>query len=387
MRARGRRWWSFFLAGALTSTSLAIVFGMIIEKLYSRSPVSRGRTMPQGTPNPVVSPPGSDEFYAEYRTSSGPMGAYFVSIRVGTGQITTIETLLDTGSADTWFDQARGLSASSSFKENPSESYSIAYMGGQVTGNIGSDTMSLGNYTWSQSFVVVQANNIGLSGILGLAPGCGSKYGICALANWNMKSSVISFYYDRLSWKGRVTFGYMDEAMYCASGSRLTYVEQMGNFFWTSKVDLAFGSNNSLGTGLTAVFDTGTTYFMLSQPLYQRMMQLANASGGCSAPTISVTISGVKFTIPTAILLISNANGCSLRLDRFDEAVFPFDLIIGATFLVNFYTVMDLANNRIGVCPSRPGLGGGRRLAGSASADAISLLLDAPERRGRWRGN
>jgi hypothetical protein len=52
------------------------------------------------------------------------------------------------------------------------------------------------------------------------------------------------------------------------------------------------------------------------------------------------------------------------------------DLLVGATFLVNFYSVFDLTDDRIGFCPATVNEAASRRLQDFDGSAMISRLLD-----------
>jgi Eukaryotic aspartyl protease len=259
-------------------------------------------------------------------------------------------------------------------------------MGGTVKGSLGKDALSANTFSWEQTFAVVESssNSIGVPGIMGLSRGGCDSRGLCSLSYWPLKYSAIGFYYDPETWAGLFMAGFVDPATYCAEGTSLTYIPQVGSYYWAGKVGMSF-NGASLGSNLHAIFDTGTTYFMMKQSLYNQVNTMLQASGGCASPTITLTISGIEFTIPTSVLVINNRSGrCSLRIDTFTNQI-NCDILVGATFLVNFYTVFDLAQDRIGFCPAKPGLTKTRRL--QDETDLISALLDDPRRRHRYDMN
>ena len=383
-RNRDRRWWIFFAVGALCTVSITIGMAFFLARFYGPKPPPRV-LHPNARPNNI--PPGSvsDVFTVPFARADGPNGAFMVIAQVGSGLPTLVDVLLDTGSADMWLDSTTGYPlASTSFISNQTIPYTASYMGGAATGSLGTDYISLNGYSWQQQFGSVSTVNMGLEGIIGLSRGGCDARNVCVFTNWKLPSAVMAFYYDRLTWSGWMVAGSVDEAKYCATGSSIVYLPQVGNYFWQGSVNAAF-NGISLGTGLIAVVDTGTTFMMLSESLYNKAMSIALSGQGCTHPKLTIYVNDSPFVIPSSVLVMDNVNGCYLRLASFDKSRFPFDIIIGATFLINLYSVFDMANDRIGFCPAKPGLSvvtDSRRLEES---ELISNLLDAPQRMHKWK--
>ena len=381
---RDKRWWIFFILGSICTVSIIIGVSFFIARYYGPKPSPRILN-PNAKRNTIPIGSDSDTFTAPFETSMGPNGAFMVAAQVGSGIPTLIDVLLDTGSSDIWLDSTTGYpQASSSFIKNTSATYTAHYMGGAVTGSIAVDYITLDSYTWKQQFGAVETVNMGLEGIIGLSRGGCDERNVCVFTNWKLAQAIFSFYYDRLTWSGWMIAGAVDAAKYCATGSSIVYLPQTGNYFWQIPVNLDF-NGVSIGTGLNAVVDTGTTYMMLSKSLYDKAMSIVLSGQGCTHPTMTIFVNGAPFVIPSIVLVMDNVNGCKLRLESFDKDRFPFDMIIGATFLINFYSVFDMVNNQVGFCPPKPGLtvrGSARRLE---DTELLGNLLDRPERRHRWK--
>jgi len=372
---KGRRWWYMFVLGIVASAGLCAALTFAVITLIDYYNNSNGKVDVR-----VVTPQGTNFFSVKFDYSSGPSAAYFIPVNIGTGGVKTVSSLLDTGSSDIWFDRSAGFATSSqTYAEIPKQPFKIKYMGGAVSGVIAKDTINMMSFTWQQVFGVVDpaTNSVQLEGLVGLSRGGCDPRGLCVLSNWPLKYSAISFYYDPSTWAGLFMAGFVDPAMYCSPGTNLTYIPQTGTYYWAGATGLSFNGRN-LGEKLTAIFDTGTTYIMFNQSLYNKVNAILQ-SDGCLNPVIKLTLSGVVFTIPTSVIVRrGNANGnCRLRLDVFTSSL-PCDILVGAVFLVNFYSVFDLEGERMGFCPAKVGLTKARRL--EEEADFLSQLLDDPRR-------
>ena len=355
-----------FILGLITG---AFLFTLLISLLAS---LLSTKYVPVYVANKLSTPSGNLSFSVPLDVSYGSQGAYFIPVLIGKGTQTYADTLLDSGSADTWFDMSLNFTVNSeTFIGYPNQPYEIDYMQGNVYGNLGLDFLRIANFTWLQSLGAVNDGVVDVNGIIGISRGGCDSRNLCSVQSWPLKQSVLAFYYDTSNWNGLFMAGYVDESTYCADGTSLTYLPQVGDYYWTGSVGLAF-NGVSLGTELMAIFDTGTTYFMVSPRLNDTISRLIGVNTGCDASSISLTISGKQFTIPSSVLVVPNDQGeCMMRLDVLSGGE-SFDLIVGATFLVNFYTVFDIANNKIGFCPPKSGvLPPTRRLA----EDSLDRLL------------
>ena len=389
--ARRRRWWLFFLLGAFSISGFCIGIGFYIKYLTDPPPVKAktpGPALPPTEPSiPSSTPVGNYTFIVPFeRAYDKSYGAFFVGFLVGSNIPTRIATLLDTGSSDSWFNKSDGFTTRSKTFEKGSGTYSMSYMGGDVSGSLGSDMLQLGNYSWKQNFGVVESwgssISYGLGGLVGLSRGGCNARKLCAIGEWELDESVIAFYYDKLSWNGYFMGGYISADTYCAPGNLLTYTQQTHSYYWQSNVSIFYNSV-SLGTNIRAAFDTGSTFIIMKKTLADEVLRLSSLTGGCTLPNMTVVINGVSFPIPSNVLVdigYSSSN-CKLRMDSFTSSGYPFDVILGATFLITVYSVFDLTNNRMGFCPSKDGLATSRRL--EDVDERISELLDHPQRNRR----
>lgn len=295
-----------------------------------------------------------------------PLGAFEIDILVGSEK-ESFSVVLDTGSSDFWIVN-KSLSieypGSSSTFVHISSAFTQTYVSGTVFGNKGKDSVCIDAYCWVQTFGFVRKFNFALgqnSGLMGLSRGC-SDPSLCSLNHWDLNSSTLSFYYDSLSWDGVFTSGYADPAMFCLNS--ITYLPLISSsatdiYFWSALIDLNV-NGVTLGKNLKAIFDTGTTYLYMNSNLYNEASTEVE-SAQCSDAQVGLVINGVLFNIPTPVLQGSNSatgRACGLQLFPFEASHSSpdYDILIGAVFLVNFYSVFDAANSRLGFCESKVGL-------------------------------
>ena len=345
---RGARWWIAFCLGALTTVALV---GIVVAMMFKYVNV------PTFDPNKLQTPVGTDYFSVQYMTTYEALGAYTIPVEIGTNSTVTMATLLDTGSSDAWFTSGYSgyPSSSATFETVPGRTFNVNYLGGTVTGTIGSDQLGINGYVWSQSFGVVTSTSMALGqvkGLIGLSRGGTSD--LTSPSYWALKTSVLSFYYDSDSWQGVFTSGFIDTKLYCAPGQSMVYTPQLGNYYWAGKIDLIV-NGVTVGRDLTTVFDTGSTYMYLQPSIYSKAM--GNLAGdACNNPVVGIKISGRVFNIPSSVLRQDSAGECKLRMDSFGRNGLSQDVLLGAVFLVNFYSVFDIANDRIGFCVAQKGI-------------------------------
>jgi cathepsin D len=217
--------------------------------------------------------------------------SYSASVSIGT-PAQSFDIALDTGSADLWVTSTTCASStcnslptkfdaskSSTFK-NSSTPFTITYGSGNAQGYLGTDTVSLADYTVSsQTFAIIQTMSASLiteplSGLMGLgfsslAVSKSTPWWVSlATSKWN--DPVFAFYLKRYrnvasassteSDGGSVSFGGLDSSLY--SGD-ITYVSVADNkqAYWNIPIGgiTSQGTTINLGSSVNAAIDTGTT--------------------------------------------------------------------------------------------------------------------------------
>jgi hypothetical protein len=365
---RYKRWWTFYFLGAFSSISLVVIIILLLIDLQPNGPF------------PNYFPSGDDFFSVPYKTGNyGPHGAYVISVDIGT-KPSSIYSMLDTGSGNAWFKEKSSFTSQSLTFKRFSTPFSMIYMTGEVSGYVGKDDMTVRHgtslFSWSQSFgVATSVANMALDSIVGLSRGVGD---LCVLRSWELKESVIGFYYDPATWKGFFMAGFVNETQYCKPGSSMIYIDGLSDYYWLGQIGLEINGKN-LGNNLNAVFDTGSTYMIVSEALFASIMSSARDTDSCATPLMVLVIGNTRFPIPPPILR-TPARDCELRVSSFTPSEFSYDLIVGATFLINYYVVHELNGNRMGFCEPAPNLTEltSRRL--SEIEDPLIAMLDDPYR-------
>lgn len=217
--------------------------------------------------------------------------SYSASVSIGT-PAQSFDIALDTGSADLWVTSTTcgsstcsslpnkfDASKSSTFK-NSSTPFTITYGSGNAQGYLGTDTVSLADYTVSsQTFAIIQTMSASLiteplSGLMGLgfsslAVSKSTPWWVSlATSQWN--DPVFAFYLKRYrnvasassteADGGSVSFGGLDSSLYTGD---ITYISIADNkqAYWNIPIGgiTSQGKTINLGSSVNAAIDTGTT--------------------------------------------------------------------------------------------------------------------------------
>ncbi|KGL95952.1 Gastricsin [Charadrius vociferus] len=319
------------------------------------------------------------EDYVVYEPITNHLDAsYFGEISIGTPPQNFL-VLFDTGSSNLWvpstYCQAPACYNHAKFK--PSESSTFTYDGQSYTISYGSGalTVVLGYDTLRIQSIAVRNQEFGLSknepsqpfyyaefdGILGMAyPSLavgGTPTVLQGMLQQNqLAQPIFSFYFSR-----QPTYQYGGELIFGAVDSRLFH----GDIMWapvTQKMYWQVALNEfAIGQSVTgwchqgcqAIVDTGccatrNLLFTLSPQYAVDCNEIPNM------PTITFVINGARLPLyPSAYIL--NDNGyCTLGMEA---TYLPSQdgqplWILGDVFLKEYYTVFDMANNRIGFAAS-----------------------------------
>jgi hypothetical protein len=307
---------------------------------------------------------------------------YYGEIALGTPE-QTFEVIFDTGSADLWVagvgcDSSCGRhaeynsAASSTYVANGT-SFDIMYGSGPVSGFESFDILNLGGLTvTNQEFAeVTDASGLGAAyklgkfdGILGLAFDVLSVNKIPTVFD-NLVSqdlldeSLFAFYLgNSRSDKGELTLGGIDTTHYTGD---ITYVPLRAATYWEITLgDLTVDGESFVGTGEEkAIVDSGTS--ILTGPSNE-VAKIAAKLGAkeiiageymmkCDydAPDMVFNIAGKDYTLSPEDYLIPDGDLCLLGLMALDigEPTGPL-WILGDVFMRKYYTVFDVANERVG---------------------------------------
>ncbi|KAJ7617169.1 putative cathepsin E [Roridomyces roridus] len=298
----------------------------------------------------------------------------------------TFDLIVDTGSSNTWVGSGTKFTAGST-GVSTGASVSVSYGSGEFSGTEFTDTVSVGGgiTATKQSIGVAKSSEgfEGTDGIIGFGPEELTEDTVSGVSEvptfmQNLVSqgiistNVLGVSFapltgsDEEDTNGELTFGGTDSTKFTGS---ITYTTRIAPYWGVSASKFAFGGT-SLGTSTASgIVDTGTTLIYIPTTLYTKFLSTAggkldNASGlvkFTTKPTANFTfvIGGTTFTLtPTQYLVptaqydnweISGSGFYTYIADGGSEAP---NMILGMTFLENFYSVFDTTNNRVGLAPA-----------------------------------
>ncbi|KAG3289438.1 gastricsin-like [Ictidomys tridecemlineatus] len=327
------------------------------------------------------------DFSVLYEPMSYMDAAYFGEISIGTPPQNFL-VLFDTGSSNLWvpsvYCQSQACTTHPRF--NPSESstfstngqtFSLQYGTGSLTGFFGYDTLTV------QS-IQVPNQEFGLSeqepgtffvymqfdGIMGLAyPALSSGGATTALQGMlqvdALSSPMFSVYLSNQEGSedgGAVIFGGVDESLYTG---QIFWAPVTRELYWQIGIQEFYVGEEASGwcsQGCQAMVDTGTSLLTVPQQYLSSLLQaigaqedeygqfFVNCNDVQNLPTFTFIINGVQFPLPPSAYILNENGYCSVGL----EATYvssgngqPF-WILGDVFLRSYYSVFDMANNRVG---------------------------------------
>ncbi|XP_032058903.1 gastricsin-like [Aythya fuligula] len=316
--------------------------------------------------------------------------SFFGEISLGTPPQSFL-VLFDTGSSNLWVPSTLcqtaacknhamfNPSASSTFINN-GRTYSLTYGSGSLTVQLGYDTLKIQN-------IKVKNQEFGLSknepsepfyyaqfdGIMGMAyPSLavgGTPTVLQGMLQQNqLTQPIFSFYFSRhptYNYGGELILGGVDKRLYTGE---IVWAPVTQELYWQVAInEFAIGGSPTgwCNQGCQAIVDTGTFLLTVPEQYLNRFLQAVGAQETSygyavecsqirSLPTITFIISGKAFPLrPSAYVL--NSNGyCTLGIEvTYLAAQNGQPLwILGDVFLKEYYTVFDMANNRVGFAPS-----------------------------------
>ncbi|XP_074119143.1 pepsin B [Sminthopsis crassicaudata] len=312
---------------------------------------------------------------------------YFGEISIGTPPQNFL-VLFDTGSSNLWvpstYCQSQACSNHNRFNPGGSstfrsggQTFTLSYGSGSLTVVLGYDTVTVQN-------IVVSNQEFGLSesepanpfyysdfdGILGMAypamaVGNSPTVMQSMLQQGQLSEPIFSFYFSRQptqQYGGELILGGVDPQLY---SGRISWAPVTQEVYWQIGIEEFAIGNQATGwcsQGCQAIVDTGT--FLLAVP-QQYMNAFLQATGAQQAqngdfvvncnylqdlPTITFVINGSQFPLPASAYVFNNNGYCRLGI----EATYlpspngqPL-WILGDVFLKEYYSVYDMANNRVG---------------------------------------
>ncbi|XP_014648363.1 PREDICTED: pepsin A-5-like [Ceratotherium simum simum] len=311
-----------------------------------------------------------------------PQEEYFGTISIGTpAQDFTV--IFDTGSSNLWVPSTycSSLACTNHNRFNPedsstyeatSESVSIEYGTGSMTGILGYDTVKVGGIDDTNQIFGLSETEPGstfyyapFDGILGLAyPSISSSDATPVFDNiWDqglISEDLISVYLSSDDESGSVViFGGIDSSYYTGS---LHWVPVSDEGYWQIAVDSVTinGETIACSEGCQAIIDTGTSLLTGPPSAIDNIQSYIGATAGssseevisCSAidslPDVIFTINGVEFPLPASAYILEEDESCISGFEGMDLDTSSGELwVLGDVFIRQYYTVFNRANNRV----------------------------------------
>ncbi|KAH1172026.1 hypothetical protein KIL84_007644 [Mauremys mutica] len=136
---------------------------------------------------------------------------------------------------------------------------------------------------------------------------------------------------------------------------------------WVSLLRFAIGQQATgwCSQGCQGIVDTGTFLLTIPQQYMGDFLQavgaqesngeyVADCSNVQNMPTITFIINGSQFPLPPSVYVLNNNGYCSVAVEttyvssQNEQPIW----ILGNIFLREYYSVFDMANNRVGFAPS-----------------------------------
>nr|XP_014722413.2 pepsin II-4-like [Equus asinus] len=311
---------------------------------------------------------------------------YFGTISIGTPP-QEFTVIFDTGSSNLWvpstycsslacYDHKRFNPEKSSTYQATSESISITYGTGSMTGILGYDTVRVGGIEDTNQIFGLSEKEPGFflflapfDGILGLGYPSISASGATPVFDniWDqglVSQDLFSVYLSSDDESGSVVmFGGIDSSYYTGS---LHWVPVTTEGYWQITVDSITINGESIACsgGCQAIVDTGTS--LLAGPtsgidniqsyIGARKDLLGEEVISCSAidslPDIVFTMNGVEFPLPPSAYILKEDDSCISGFEGMDLDTSSGELwILGDVFIRQYFTVFDRANNQVGLAP------------------------------------
>ncbi|MBZ3870172.1 Gastricsin [Sciurus carolinensis] len=327
------------------------------------------------------------DFSVLYEPMTYMDAAYFGEISIGTPPQNFL-VLFDTGSSNLWVPSiyCQSLACTTHPRFNPSQSstfstngqtFSLQYGSGSLTGFFGYDTLTVES-------IQVPNQEFGLSekepgtnfvyaqfdGIMGLAYPALSMGGATTALQGMLRvdalsSPIFSVYLSNQEGSedgGAVIFGGVDDNLYTGE---ISWAPVTRELYWQIGIEEFYVGEEASGwcsQGCQAMVDTGTSLLTVPQQYLSYLLQAIGAKEGeygqffvnCAdvqnLPTFTFVINGVQFPLQPSSYILNEDGYCSVGLESIDlslEDGQPF-WILGDVFLRSYYSIFDMANNRVG---------------------------------------
>ncbi|XP_039656929.1 pepsin A-like [Perca fluviatilis] len=308
--------------------------------------------------------------------------SYYGVISIGTPP-QSFSVIFDTGSSNLWVPSVYCSSQacqnhnkfnpqqSSTFKWG-SESLSIQYGTGSMTGHLAVDTVEVGGISVAnQVFGISQTEapfmaNMVADGILGLAFQSIASDNVVPVFD-NMVSEglvsqpMFSVYLSSQSEQGsEVVFGGVDSSHYTG---QINWIPLSSATYWQISMDSVTinGQTVACSGGCQAIIDTGTSLIVGPTSDINNMNswvgastdQYGDATVNCqnigNMPDVTFTLNGYAFTIPASAYVSQTSYGCNTG---FGQGGSDQLWILGDVFIREYYAIFDSQNQKIGLATS-----------------------------------
>ncbi|KAM6398983.1 pepsin B-like [Rhynochetos jubatus] len=315
---------------------------------------------------------------------------YFGEISIGTPPQNFL-VLFDTGSANLWvpstYCQTPACTNHASFNASLSSTfssigvtYTLSYGFGDLSVALGYDTVTIQN-------IVIRNQEFGLSldepsrpfyyldfdGILGMAyPGVGIGGYNTLMQNMlqqnQLAEPIFSFYYScnpTYSYGGEVILGGVDPQLY---SGEVVWAPVIQELYWKIGIEefsIGPSATGWCSQGCHGIVDTGTFLLTIPGQFLSALLQALGAEEtdyglvvSCSSvpsmPTLYFAISGAQLPLPPSVYVLNNNGVCTVGVEStyVPSASGQPLWILGNLFLRQYYSIFDMANNRVGFAPS-----------------------------------
>ncbi|XP_065356769.1 lysosomal aspartic protease-like [Calliphora vicina] len=307
--------------------------------------------------------------------------SYYGKITIGTPAQEFL-VLFDTGSSNLWVPVAPCASgdsacenhntydpsASSTYVQN-GETFSIAYGSGSLSGYLVEDTVTVEGLAITNQVFAAATNEPGTTftyspfdGILGMGYQAISQDNVVP-PFYNMYSqglvdtNLFSFYLTREGTSndgGVLVLGGVDDSHYTGD---ITYVPVSTEGYWQFQMNSAEVNGVNVCDNCQAIADTGTSLIAVPNSQYENIQAAIGATFNydyytytvdCSTvdslPALTLNIGGTTFTIEASDYILQSEGVCSSAFENIGMDMW----ILGDIFIGKYYSIFDLANNRVG---------------------------------------
>ncbi|XP_042321058.1 pepsin B-like [Sceloporus undulatus] len=311
---------------------------------------------------------------------------YFGEISIGTPPQNFL-VVMDSGSSNLWVPSVycntaacgnhnRFNPSASSTYSNSGQTYTLYYGAGDLTVLLGYDTVQVQN-------IVVTNQEFGLSedepatpfyyasfdGIMGMAYPSLAVGGTATvmqqmLNQGQLSEPIFSFYFSRqptVQYGGELILGGVDTQLF---SGEISWAPVTREVYWQIGIEeFAIGDEATgwCSEGCQAIVDTGTCQLTIPQQYFDTFLQavgaeeydgelLVNCNDVQNMPTITFVINGSQFPLPPSAYVTSKDGYCTVVVEPTylpSQSGEPL-WILGDVFLKEYYSVFDMANNRVG---------------------------------------